>query len=83
MESLQAASSIFPFQTFAGCMTGLGVWLVAEDVIGVLSTVLPSETIWDWLAYGMIVTGILLIVTCTLGMSGFLRERRRVLVLVS
>jgi len=47
----------------------------------VLSTVLPSETIWDWLAYGMIVTGFLLIVTGCLGMVAFNKKHRKLLTL--
>ena len=64
-------------------MTGMGVWLVSEDVVGVLKTVVPSSSVWDWIAFGMIVTGVFLSVTGLLGIKGFIKERRMVLTLVS
>lgn len=64
---------------FAGAITGLGIWLIAENAVGILSAVLPSEDLWSWLSYGMIFTGIILLVTGCLGVSGFVKERRAVI----
>ncbi|XP_063712723.1 uncharacterized protein LOC134840678 [Symsagittifera roscoffensis] len=71
----------FLITVYGGAMTGMGVWLVSEDVVGVLKTVVPSSSVWDWIAFGMIVTGVFLSVTGLLGIKGFIKERRMVLTL--